>query len=227
MKIEQRAVNSLTPDPQNARKHDQRNLDAIKASLEKFGQRKPIVITPAGVVLAGNGTLEAAKALGWSEIAVALTPKEWDYATAKAYALADNRSAELAEWDTSILASQLVELDSEGWDIGELGFDVPEPTEPIVEDDTPLTFDDVEPITKLGDVWQLGRHRLMCGDSTSITDMENMNGRPRNRRARRCGAITATARMAASHASGNSRKNIGIRQNSAKRNTTEKATSAS
>jgi len=175
MKIETRPIKTLTPDPQNARKHDQRNLDAIKASLDKFGQRKPIVVTPEGVVLAGNGTLEAAKSLGWSEIAVTVTPKDWDYATAKAYALADNRSAELAEWDTSILASQLVELDSEGWDIGELGFDVPEPTEPLVEDDSPLTFDEeAEPITKLGDVWQLGRHRLMCGDSTSIDAVDKL-----------------------------------------------------
>ena len=175
MKIETRSIKTLTPDPQNARKHDQRNLDAIKASLDKFGQRKPIVITPEGVVLAGNGTLEAAKSLGWSEIAVTVTPKDWDYATAKAYALADNRSAELAEWDTSILASQLVELDSEGWDIGELGFDVPEPTEPLVEDEGPLTFDEeAEPVTKLGDVWQLGRHRLMCGDSTSIDEVDKL-----------------------------------------------------
>jgi DNA modification methylase len=175
MKIETWKVANLLPDPQNARKHDQRNLDAIKTSLDKFGQRKPIVITPEGVVLAGNGTLEAAKALGWTEIAVTVVPSEWDYATAKAYALADNRSAELAEWDTSVLASQLVELDAEGWDIGELGFDVPEPTEPIVEDDTPLTFDEnVEPVTKLGDVYKLGNHRLMCGDSTSIDAVDKL-----------------------------------------------------
>ena len=124
MKIETWKVANLLPDPQNARKHDQRNLDAIKTSLDKFGQRKPIVITPEGVVLAGNGTLEAAKALGWSEITVALTPADWDYATAKAYALADNRSAELAEWDQSILASQLIELQTEDWDLAGLGFDV-------------------------------------------------------------------------------------------------------
>jgi site-specific DNA-methyltransferase (adenine-specific) len=177
MKIETWKVANLLPDPQNARKHDQRNLDAIKTSLDKFGQRKPIVITPEGVVLAGNGTLEAAKALGWSEITVALTPADWDYATAKAYALADNRSAELAEWDTSILASQLVELDAEGWDISELGFDVPEPTEIPQEDDTPLTFDDgVEPTTKLGDLYQLGDHRLLCGNSADPLNLDKLMG---------------------------------------------------
>lgn len=122
MKIETWKVANLLPDPQNARKHDQRNLDAIKTSLDKFGQRKPIVATPDGIVLAGNGTLQAAKALGWTDITVALTPKEWDYNTAKAYALADNRTAELAEWDTSILANQLIDLDAEGWEVSELGF---------------------------------------------------------------------------------------------------------
>jgi len=166
MKLETWLIANLTADPQNARTHDKRNLDAIATSLTKFGQRKPIVITPEGIILAGNGTVQAAKQLKWKEVQVTVTPKEWDYATARAYALADNRSAELAEWDTSVLASQLVELDAEGWDIGELGFDVPEPTEPVVEDEGPLTFDETEPITKLGDLYKLGNHRLLCGDST-------------------------------------------------------------
>jgi site-specific DNA-methyltransferase (adenine-specific) len=181
MDIKTMRISDLKPDPNNARTHDARNIEAIKVSLEKFSQRKPIVITPEGVVLAGNGTLEAAKALGWSEITVALTPSDWDYATAKAYALADNRSAELAEWDTSVLASQLVELDAEGWDIGELGFDVPEQeTDTTLEDDGPLQFDEAEPaITKLGDIYQLGRHRLICGDSMDAnTQAKLMNGKP-------------------------------------------------
>lgn len=166
MKIETKAIKSLTPDPQNARKHDQRNLDAIKASLDKFGQRKPVVVTPTGVILAGNGTVAAAKALGWSEIAVTVTPADWDYATAKAYALADNRSAELAEWDTSVLASQLVELDAEGWDIGELGFDVPEQeVTPNPDDDEPLSFEDAPTRASLGDHWVVGRHHIICGSS--------------------------------------------------------------
>jgi DNA modification methylase len=182
MKLETWLIANLTADPQNARTHDKRNLDAIATSLTKFGQRKPIVITPEGIILAGNGTVQAAKQLKWKEVQVTITPKEWDYATARAYALADNRSAELAEWDTSVLASQLVELDAEGWDIGELGFDVPERTEPVVEDEGPLEFNEDEPpVTKLGDVYQLGRHRLMCGDSTNsasitkLTEGKNMD----------------------------------------------------
>jgi DNA modification methylase len=176
MKIETRKIDSLQQDPNNARTHDARNLKAIASSLESFGQRKPIVIAPNGVVLAGNGTIEAAKSLGWTEISVAVIPADWDNAKAKAYALADNRTAELADWDTSILASQLIELDSEGWDISALGFDVPEPTELPKEDDEPLNFDEIDYITKPGDVWKLGNHRLLCGDATIITDYDKLLG---------------------------------------------------
>ena len=169
MQVEVRRISDLTADPENARTHDKKNLDAIASSLEKFGQRKPIVVMPTGVILAGNGTWAAAKQLGWTEITVSVTPADWDYATAKAYALADNRTAELAEWDSGVLASQLLELDAEGWDITALGFDLPDTPQDLNEDEGPLTFDEeAEPITKLGDVYQLGRHRLMCGDSTSI-----------------------------------------------------------
>ena len=117
-------ITDLSLDPKNARKHSARNLEAIAASLEKFGQRKPIVVH-RGVVLAGNGTLEAAKSLGWTEIDVAEVPDDWDNDTAKAYALADNRTAELAEWDESELAKQLLELQDADWDIKELGFEIP------------------------------------------------------------------------------------------------------
>jgi len=121
MELETITIGSLALDPQNARKHSNRNLDAIKASLTKFGQRKPIVVHQ-NTVIAGNGTLEAAKSLGWTEIQVTRCPDDWDTDTAKAYALADNRSSELGEWGEDILAAQLAELDAKGWDIGELGF---------------------------------------------------------------------------------------------------------
>lgn len=125
-------VDTLTPDPENARKHDARNLSAISASLTAFGQRRPIVVTADGVVLAGNGTLEAARGLGWTRIAVARTPADWDYDRARAYALADNRTAELAVWDEAILTGQLYELDAAGWEVTELGFEplTPPPSPP-------------------------------------------------------------------------------------------------
>ena len=159
------SITDLSLDPKNARKHSARNLEAIAASLEKFGQRKPIVVH-RGVVLAGNGTLEAAKSLGWTEIEVAEVPEDWDNDTAKAYALADNRTAELAEWDESELAKQLLELQDADWDITELGFDVPKLTDIESGDEDEIPEPPVEPKTKLGDIYQLGRHRLICGDST-------------------------------------------------------------
>jgi ParB-like chromosome segregation protein Spo0J len=123
LRIETVNINSLTPDPANARKHDGKNLQAIENSLLKFGQRKPICVTPDSIVVAGNGTLEAAKNLGWTEIVIARTPVGWSWEQIRAFALADNRTAELAEWDDKVLADQLLELDANGWELEELGFE--------------------------------------------------------------------------------------------------------
>lgn len=122
MNVTQKLISELKTDPNNARKHSAKNLEAIASSLEKFGQRKPIVVHN-GIVIAGNGTLEAAKSIGWHEIAVAEVPENWDADTAKAFAIADNRTAELAEWDTPILVAQLLEMEEEGWNLKEFGFD--------------------------------------------------------------------------------------------------------
>jgi DNA modification methylase len=169
-------IAQLQLDSNNARKHSERNLAAIAESLIRFGQRKPLVVH-RGVVIAGNGTLEAARSLGWTEIDIAEVPDDWDKETAKAYALADNRTAELAEWDENSLAKQLLELQDEGWDIASLGFDTPKLDIPEVKDEDEIPEPPVEPITKLGDIWQLGRHRLMCGDSTDKSSVERlMNG---------------------------------------------------
>lgn len=149
MKISEKALSELKLDPNNARKHSDKNLEAIAASLEKFGQRKPIVVH-RGVVIAGNGTLEAAKSLGWEKIAVSEVPDNWDNETAKAYALADNRTAELAEWDEPILAAQLFEITEAGWEIADLGF---ESTEQPSGDDWADSFDktaeDKKPFTQM------------------------------------------------------------------------------
>jgi DNA modification methylase len=179
LRIETVNINSLTPDPANARKHDGKNLKAIASSLEKFGQRKPIVVTPDSIVVAGNGTLEAAKSLGWTEIAVARTPIGWTWDQIKAFALADNRTAELAEWDDKVLADQLLELDANGWELEELGFEnlhPPEFPELLEEDEIPSA--PIDPISKIGDIWQLGEHRVMCGDSTNMEHVAKLtNGK--------------------------------------------------
>lgn len=101
----------LTPDPRNARLHSERNIEAISASLRKFGQQKPIVVTPTGVVIAGNGQLEAARREGWKEIRVVVTALTGgDLA---AYAIADNKTSDLAEWDYEVLAGLLEAMSEE------------------------------------------------------------------------------------------------------------------
>ena len=115
-------IASLLADPENARKHSTKNIAAIKGSLSTFGQQRPLVVWD-NVVIAGNGTLAAAKELGWTHIAISRVPFDWTYDQARAYALADNRTAELAEWDAERLADQLIELDAVGYEVSDWGFD--------------------------------------------------------------------------------------------------------
>lgn len=111
MKLERTKLDALICDPANVRKHDQRNLDAIKASLQRFGQQHPIIVDAAGVIRAGNGRYMAMRALGWSECDIVRTDLSGSEATA--FAIADNRTAELAEWDEDALAQQLAALQIE------------------------------------------------------------------------------------------------------------------
>jgi DNA modification methylase len=174
MKLEKRSVKDLSSDPANARKHSDRNIESIMASLRRFGQQKPIVVDLSNVVRAGNGTLEAAKRLGWETIAV--VQSDLTGADMSAYAIADNRTAELAEWDDEILKATLEGLDdalrdAAGFDLKELDEILKEPQE-VTEDDVPEP--PVDPITKPGDLWVLGEHRLLCGDSTKADDVERL-----------------------------------------------------
>jgi ParB-like chromosome segregation protein Spo0J len=122
LKIETISIDDLELDPNNARKHSEKNINAICESLTQFGQRKPIVINANDVVIAGNGTVEAARKLGIKALEVVRVPADWSEEKIKAYALADNRTAELASWDAEILLSQLNELNIADWDINALGF---------------------------------------------------------------------------------------------------------
>lgn len=141
LKVRSVKIDLLIPDPQNVRTHDQKNLEAISRSLAKFGQRKPIVVAKANdgslVVIAGNGTLEAAKSLGWESIDVVDAPADWDADTIRAYAIADNRTAELADWNQVALTSALVDLDAVGWDLQDLGFKPLDPSGIEDEDGNP------------------------------------------------------------------------------------------
>jgi DNA modification methylase len=178
------SVESLVFDPANARKHDERNIKAIMDSLERHGQRKPIVCY-SNMVVAGNGTLQAAKRLGWTEIWV----NDDGFASiedAKAYAIQDNRSAELAAWDDVQLGDTLTELKEAGWDLEEIGFDdsdlkdlmdKPQGTDGLTDADEVPEVEQNEYGVKRGDIWILGNHRLMCGDSTLSSDCAAlMNG---------------------------------------------------
>jgi DNA modification methylase len=174
MNIENLAIVDLIPDPQNARQHDEKNLKAIEGSLKEFGQRKPIVITEAGVIVAGNGTVEAAKRLAWTHIEAVKVPNDWTPDKIKAFAIADNRTAELANWNQEVLTAQLLELEGEGWELAEFGFeafDLPDDDKPIVEDELP---ESAPSRVALGDVWQLGNHRLMCGDATDLLSLATL-----------------------------------------------------
>ena len=177
MKIIQLPVDKLSKDPANARIHSQKNIDAIIASLRRFGQQKPIVVDKSNVVRAGNGTLEAARQLGWETIAA--VQSELVGADMSAYAIADNRTSELAEWDDEILKATL-----EGFDDAlreAAGFDLDE-VEKLLQEQREVAEDEVpeppaNPITKPGDLWILGNHRLLCGDSTKAEDVKRlMNG---------------------------------------------------
>ena len=178
MHVEDVPVETLTHDPANVRKHGDENLAAIKASLTRFGQQKPIVVDGKGIVVAGNGTLSAAKALGWKTIKAVRT--NLTGAEATAFAIADNRTAELAEWDEASLHAQLAAIAIEDEELlAATGFDEKELAKLAAAAAPEVTEDEVpeppaEPITQPGDLWMLGKHRLLCGDSTKADDVERL-----------------------------------------------------
>ncbi|MEK7475272.1 MAG: DNA methyltransferase [Candidatus Coatesbacteria bacterium] len=173
----------LHEDPKNARKHSERNLSAIVASLQEFGQQKPIVALKDGTVIAGNGTLRAAQHLGWDALAVVRFDSR-EEARAKAYALADNRTAELAEWDVPVLKDILDDLKGAGVDLDRtLAFSEDdlkdllssfEHGQPLPEGEVELPAPPANPVTKKGDLWVLGDHRLLCADSASRADVDRL-----------------------------------------------------
>ena len=169
-------IADLHPDPANARRHGERNIEAIVASLSRFGQRFPIVVQREGMVVrAGNGRLDAAKRMGWTHIAAVVVDESSVEATA--FAIADNRTAELAEWDDETLASLLNSLpeasrEAAGFDAGELQEVLDRLTPEVVEDEAPEPLP--EPVSRTGDLWVLGDHRLVCGDSTDNATVERL-----------------------------------------------------
>lgn len=177
-----RKLDELHLHPANERKHPEKNLDALKGSLVEFGFQKPVVINEKGLVLAGNGTVMAARALGWERVPCVVS--SLDDLRQAGFRIADNRTAELAEWDLDALAETTGELDKLGFDLGAIGFDedfLASLNPEQIESKEGLTDDDavpeqVETRCKPGDLWILGNHRLLCGDSTNALHAERLMG---------------------------------------------------
>ncbi|EGO8140421.1 ParB N-terminal domain-containing protein [Enterococcus faecalis] len=178
MDIKVQKTEDLIPYEKNPR-HNEDAITAVSKSIEKFGFKVPIVVDASNVIVNGHTRLKAAKYLGLKEvptiIADDLTPEQ-----IKAFRLADNKVGEIATWDEELLNAELDELADLDldFDMTEFGFDLPdiegeevEVIEDEFEEELPA-----EPISKLGDIYQLGRHRLMCGDSTNSLEVEKLMG---------------------------------------------------
>jgi DNA modification methylase len=182
MKIEQRKVESLIPYVNNSRKHSDEQVAQIAASIKEFGWTNPILVDGENGIIAGHGRLMAARKLSMEEVPVIELAHLSDNQR-KALIIADNKLALNADWDNDILALELSDLSAADYDLDILGFDNDEVGKLLKTETEGLTDEDEvpeapEPITKLGDVWLLGNHRLMCGDSTQIDQIEKLcNGR--------------------------------------------------
>ena len=173
MEIIKLKITEIKPYDKNPRKNDGA-VDAVAESIKQCGYCAPIVIDEDNVILAGHTRLKALKKLKYKECEcvrkIGMTEEQ-----KRKYRLLDNKTNELAEWDIDLLKGELDGLDFLDFDFG---FDIADESAPqaIVEDDAPEVDNQAEPITKLGDIWQLGRHRLMCGDSTNTETVARLMG---------------------------------------------------
>lgn len=173
LNIEYLDIAHLTPYEKNARKHKNLDVDNIAKSIEKYGFNDPIGIwSEKNIIVEGHGRLLAAKKLKMKTVPVVRLDHMTDDQR-REYAIAHNATAELSEWDLDILPDELADLDLSEFDF-EFGIEDEEEEIEIVEDEAPEVDLQNDPITKIGDIWQMGRHRLMCGDSTSIDDVEKL-----------------------------------------------------
>ena len=184
--IEHLATDALVPYARNSRTHSPEQVAQIAASIREFGFTNPVLIDANNTLIAGHGRVMAAQALGLASVP-AIRLAHLSDAQRRAYVIADNQLALNAGWDMSALARELEDLSGEGFDIdllgfgtdeltallGEYGQDAAKPGDGLTDpDDAPAV--QAKPITKLGDVWVMGKHRLMCGDSTSAPAVNNL-----------------------------------------------------
>ena len=163
--VQEVSLEKLRPYERNAKKHGAGQIEKLKASIIEFGFLTPCLIDSDYNLIAGHGRVMAAKELGILSVPCVfiegLTEEQ-----RRAYILADNRLGELGEWDMELVLDELAELDDLGFDIELTGFEMPEELPEVIEDDFDESAIPDEPRTKMGDLWQLGEHRLICGDST-------------------------------------------------------------
>ena len=179
-KIETRLVADLIPYAANSRTHSDAQVAQIAASIKEFGWTNPILIDGENTIIAGHGRLMAARKLGLNEVP-AIVLDHLSKAQQRALVIADNQLALNAGWDIDMLKAEIEDLNLENFDLSLLGFDdkfldgllEPEPTAGLTDEDAVPEVPEV-PKTVLGDVWVLGNHRLMCGDSTSIDAVEKL-----------------------------------------------------
>jgi DNA modification methylase len=182
--IQFRSISDLTPYHNNARTHSKRQIKQIANSIERFGFTNPVLIADGGGIIAGHGRVRAAELLGITEVPT-LKLSHLNEAERKAYILADNKLALNAGWDDEILAIELQGLIDLDFDLSITGFELAEIdlALSLVGDDTqndhadilPDAIDQV-PITRMGDLWVLGSHRLLCGDAQKKTDIDQLVG---------------------------------------------------
>ena len=181
MQIKEVEITALIPYAKNSRTHDDAQVAQIAASIKEFGWTNPILIDGDKGIIAGHGRLMAARKLKMDKVPVIELSGMTD-AQKKAYVIADNRLALNAGWDNAMLTIELKDLEDEGFDLSLTGFDDSELDALLnpIEETEGLTDEDAvpdvpeEPKTKLGDIYILGNHRLMCGDSTSIDAVEKL-----------------------------------------------------
>jgi DNA modification methylase len=181
-RVERRSVASLVPYARNARTHSDEHVAQIAASIREWGWTTPVLVAEDGGIIAGHGRVMAARKLGLAEVPV-MVAAGWSEAQRRAYVLADNKLALNAGWDTELLKVELGELQGDGFDLGLTGFSGDELAALLADETAGLTDPDevpeppAEPVSVLGDVWVLGRHRIACGDCTDPLVVEKaLNG---------------------------------------------------
>lgn len=163
-------LSDLHPYEQNAKKHPPKQVDAIARSIKEFGFNQPLVVDKNNEIIVGHGRYFAAQKLGLKDVPVIKLDNLTDEQI-QAYRLADNKLNE-SEWDMGLVIEQLKFLDSQNFDITLTGWDKDLIIEPDAKDD--VIPEDAPPVAKLGDIWKLGNHRVMCGDSTKKEDVEKL-----------------------------------------------------